>query len=397
MGATSFQRVDSSVEELDPAAASVPDPEFDLLLACCAWTAADRNARIHAALRRPLAWQKVAADAEHHGLVPRLYKILLANSALVPQPGLAVVRRLYESNVRRALWLTRELGRVLAHLDSRRIPALPFKGPALAQRLYGDVSARQYFDLDILIRADDFARAHAALLELDFRPGMQLSAREQRSHLETGYEFTFDSRDGRILLELQWRILPRFYSVDFDVPGFFTRAGTQSLAGITVPSLASEDLLLTLCAHTWKHAWFQLSWFCDIAELAHSGKPDWSAVWREASALGLYRVVAVTFLLAQRLLGAPLPPGARPDSNAQQLADKVLPLIRPGAPPFGKNLVEYFKLTASARERTRDRTRFWWRLATTPGAGEWSVVRLPAPLFPLYRLIRLGRLARRLF
>jgi len=396
MGASSFQRVDSSVEELDPAAASLPGPEFELLLACCARSAADRNARIRAALRRPLAWQTLAASAEHHGLVPRLYEIMLANSALFPQTGLAVVRRLYESNLRRALWLTRELGRVLAQLDARRIPALPFKGPVLAQRLYGDVSARQYSDLDILIQADDFARAQAALLELDFRPGMKLSAREQRSYLETGYEFIFDSQNGSSPLELQWRILPRFYSVDFDVPGFFSRAGTQSLAGITFPSLASEDLLLILCAHTWKHAWFRLSWFCDIAELAECGKPDWSAVWREASALGLYRVVAVTFLMAQRLLGAPLPPGPRPDLTAQRLAEQVLPLIRRNA-PFGEHLLEYFKLTASARERTRDRTRFWWRLATTPGEGEWSVVRLPGPLFPLYRIIRLGRVARWLF
>ena len=396
MGTSSLQPVDSSLEGQDQAAASLPDPEFSLLLACCARSAVDRNARIHAALRQPLAWQKLGRSAAHHGLVPRLYEILLANSALVPQPGLAVVRRLYESNVRRTLWLTRDLGRVLALLDARRIPALPFKGPVLAQRLYGDVSARQYSDLDILIRADDFARAKAALLELDFQPGMNLSAHEQRSHLETAYEFTFDSRDGHSLLELQWRILPRFYSVDFDIPGFFTRAGTQSLAGITVPSLASEDLLLILCAHTWKHAWIQLSWFYDIAELADWGRPDWSAVWREASALGLSRVVTVTFLVAQRLLGAPLPPGLRPNPAAQQLAERVLPLIRRSA-PFGQHLIEYFKLTASARERTRDRTRFWWRLATTPGAGEWSVVRLPGPLFPLYRIIRLGRVARWLF
>jgi hypothetical protein len=33
------------------------------------------------------------------------------------------------------------------------------------------------------------------------------------------------------------------------------------------------------------------------------------------------------------------------------------------------------------------------RLALTPGPGEWQAVRLPKPLFPLYRLVRLTRLA----
>ena len=32
----------------------------------------------------------------------------------------------------------------------------------------------------------------------------------------------------------------------------------------------------------------------------------------------------------------------------------------------------------------------------TPGPGEWAAVRLPRPLFPLYRLVRLSRLAARL-
>jgi len=48
------------------------------------------------------------------------------------------------------------------------------------------------------------------------------------------------------------------------------------------------------------------------------------------------------------------------------------------------------------RERARDKLRFLFRLAFTPSIGEWEVVRLPAPLFPLYRIIRLFRLAGRL-
>jgi hypothetical protein len=56
----------------------------------------------------------------------------------------------------------------------------------------------------------------------------------------------------------------------------------------------------------------------------------------------------------------------------------------------------YFRLMMELRERRRDRFSFWWRLLFTPGAGEWSAVRLPGPLFPLYRVVRLGRLAGRL-
>jgi hypothetical protein len=56
----------------------------------------------------------------------------------------------------------------------------------------------------------------------------------------------------------------------------------------------------------------------------------------------------------------------------------------------------YFRQMLGLRERTRDKIRFLHRLALTPGMGEWSAIRLPAPLFPLYRIVRLFRLMGRL-
>jgi hypothetical protein len=56
---------------------------------------------------------------------------------------------------------------------------------------------------------------------------------------------------------------------------------------------------------------------------------------------------------------------------------------------------EYFSLIARLRENRPDRWRYIWRLLWTPGEGEIAAVRLPEPLFPLYRLVRLGRLLRK--
>jgi len=56
----------------------------------------------------------------------------------------------------------------------------------------------------------------------------------------------------------------------------------------------------------------------------------------------------------------------------------------------------YFRLMMRLRERKADRLKFLQRLAFTPGPNEWKAVRLPAPLFPVYRLVRLSRLVARL-
>lgn len=320
---------------------------------------------------------------------------LSRNADRISREALARLHQIYQANARRTLWLTRELGRVLAHFESRGIPALPYKGPVLAQSLYANVTARQYSDLDVLIHVSDFSRARAALLELGFEFCLELTRQQERAYLRSGYEFTFDSRNGRNLLEIQWQILPRFYAVEFNLDELFARAVHQNLAGIAVRTLAAEDLLLVLCVHAAKHAWTQLSWLCDLIKLATMPELDWETVWRRAEALGVQRLIAVTFILAQRMLSSPLPPGMPRDLDAESIVDSLRPLLQESA-RFDTESLAYFQLMASLREHTRHRARFWWRLATTPTVGEWSSVRLPAPLFPLYHAVRVLRLTRRI-
>jgi hypothetical protein len=373
------------------------DPEFALLLACCrGFSPVDREGLIRTLAERPLDWPRFASAAEHHGVIPQVGEILCADHRVLPADGYRVIRQLYDSNARRALWLSGELIRVIEHLESQKIPALPYKGPALAEFLYGDVARRQFSDLDILVHARDVARTRNALAEIGFAPGTALTPREEQAFLRSGSELTFDSANGRNLLEIQWQILPRFYAVDFDMEAFFERAVTQNLAGVTIRALRPEDLLLVLCVHAAKHLWMQVSWLCDIAALARIVQFDWDSVWRQSEPLGIRRIVAVTFTLSHRLLGEVLPPGMQSDENSNALANELVPLIA-GSGPFDPESTDYFRRIAATRENRGDRARFWWRLATTPSTGEWSAIRLAGPLFPLYRVVRAARLAKRLF
>lgn len=57
---------------------------------------------------------------------------------------------------------------------------------------------------------------------------------------------------------------------------------------------------------------------------------------------------------------------------------------------------EYFRLVMKLRERRVDRWRYLWRLVWTPSSGDIAAVRLPEALFPVYRIVRMGRLIRKL-
>jgi hypothetical protein len=238
------------------------------------------------------------------------------------------------------------------------------------------------------------------LQTLDYALAAQLSDAEERAYLAAGYEYTFDGPAGRNLLELQWNILPRFYAVAFDVDELFARSGTVPLCGRPVRALSPEDLFLTLTVHAAKHAWVRLHWLRDIAGVVETQCLNWATVTQRARQLGIARIAGISLLLAQRLLHAHLP------EEAQGLCDEdkeIPPLVKsieqelPAALEYNVESLRYFRLMMHLRERRVDRARFLWRLASTPGAGEWAVIRLPAALFPLYGVIRLFRLAARPF
>jgi hypothetical protein len=403
---TSTQRVTpmaSATAQVAPVARTkrlvLVNPEFDLLLACCAdATAQARTERIQSLFSGEVDWNFLRQIAQQHGVIPQVYQQLSQTVSYRDIHLLQDLRQAYEANARQTLWLTRELIHVVAHLQNRGITVLPYKVPVLAQILYGNVASRQYSDLDLLLRAEDVPRARSVLADLGYEPKLRLSNREERAYLKSGYEYTFDSPHGRNLLEVKWNILPRFYSIEFEVESLFARAVEVQVGGASLQTLCPEDLMLVLCVHAAKHAWVQLSWLCDIARLANHAAIDWRELMYRARQLGVERIVAVTFSLVQRLLGTPpqlISTLIRNDRDVERRAASVIPIIT-GRTECNPESWSYFRLAMDTRERKRDRVRFLWRLASTPGVAEWSLINLPRPLFALYGLVRVFRLAKRI-
>jgi hypothetical protein len=374
------------------------NPEFDLLLACCADPSSGEppRERIHAILSHRLNWERLLSQVDHHRVVPQVYSALSASSHLIPPQHFDALRLRYRDNARNALWFTGELVRIVSYFESAGIKALPYKGPLLAQTLYGEVTHRQFGDLDILILPEDVPKAKAALQSLGYKPTLDLAPQIETAYIETGYEYSFNATNGQNLLELQWRIVPRFYSIDFDVADFFDRADEIKFGVRSMRTLRPEDLLLVLCVHAAKHAWVQLSWLCDITQLVRSEHMDWNAVQDEAHRLGIELILNLNLFLTQKLLAAPLPRGRlRDDQQTIILADQILQIIKRSG-HYDTESIPYFRLMMSLRGRRLDQARFLWRLASTPSVSEWSTIPLPKPLHPLYRLVRLARLTKRL-
>jgi hypothetical protein len=384
-----------------PGTSATLEAEWSFLQAACAEIPRpEKIDRIRVLSSQPIRWDILLDLADRHGAQPLLYQALVGieDADFVPPAEMSALKKCYQINLHKALFLSRELIHIVEALSALGIEVMPYKGVALAEMAYGDIALRHAGDIDLLIRTHDFPRIRDAARKLGYTPHLSLSPAEERAYLKSGYECAFDGAAGPNLLELQWAIQPSFYAVDFDMDALFQRAVTVSVAGHPMKTPSAEDLLLVLSAHAAKHVWGRLVWLCDITRIMGLPTLDWTWIASQAKSLGIVRILRVTMLLANRLLSATIPAAAQAslpeDPGTPALVDEIQTHIASEA-VFNVESLAYFRLMMRLRERPLDRLRFLQRLTLTPGPSEWQTIRLPAPLFPLYRLVRLSRLAAR--
>ena len=332
-------------------------------------------ARRHAVL--PLAAAAVAAAGDRAD--PDLRREFAAAAVEVLQRNLA---------------MTAELLALVAGLEARNIPAIPFKGPLLAEQAYGSVAMRQFVDLDVLVERAGIDDASAMLEERGFTPLIDLDA-GRSLRLRADGELGFRRADG-LTVELHWRVVPRTFALDLPTEELFARSVPARLAGREVRSLSPEDLVLALCAHGAKHQWEELGMIADLHHLWVRGAAlDVALLLARARAAGAVRMLQLGCALMAKYFDTPLPPelaGPVPRVDAmleaveRSLARPQTAQSEPGGP------VEW-PFHISTRERAIDRVRYVARNFFMPTAKDWAVVRLPRRLAALYYPIRLGRLA----
>ena len=385
------------------------EDEFELL---CELTgvelAPERVGRIANWNLSAVNWSEFLRLADHHGVLPLAARNLSEHARGLPPEIEQALRTAYEANLRRSLWFSAELSRIMQHFEGAQLRAVPYKGPVLAQALYGDLGLRSFSDLDFLVCPADFERAKQSLAEIGYRPAMEVPPSVERLWLRTGYERSFDGAAGKYLVELQWALLPHFYGVDLNsndlgVEDLLARAGRTVVGGYEVPCLSPEDSLLVLCLHAAKHLWMRLIWLADIAETlrSYSGTQtiDYSLVFSRARAMGVGRILGISFWLVKNVLHAELPEAAEEmvasDPRVPALGSEFAGRLARGA-VYDFESTEYFRLILKLRERPGDRWRYLWRLVWTPSVGDVQAVELPEAFFPLYRVVRQVRLARKL-
>jgi len=373
-------------------------PEHVLLIACSALPMLpDRVDEARRLLRADIDWDYLIRTARHHSLMPLLYKQLDAHFAdAVPPAYLASLKESFQQNSVKNLWLTSEVHRLLEIFKRHDILATPYKGPLLAQTAYRELAARYFGDLDLLIRARDFDSARRILLAEKYSTELSLTKAQWSAYVRYQCECVFSHAKHRFALDLHWGIWVSHDILSLERARLWDRLRLIDLAGKPVATLSREDTLLLLAMHGISHRWRSLGLIVDVGQLLRLPDAlDWDLIQREASRLGVERILWLALRLARDLTGADLPAEisrrVERDDAAKALALEVCRdlFLPPNSVPVSQDLSFHLR----ARERVRDRARCLVAVMATPTQEEISLVSLPRGLFPFYRFVRLVRLS----
>jgi hypothetical protein len=377
-------------------------PENELLL-CCGTTlnSPGKVSRIRRLTQGGIDWPYLMRTARRHGVMPLLYwNLKEIHFETVPEGVLKELCNEYRINMIRNLFLTAKLFNLLDLFQANGISAIPYKGPTLSVLAYGDISLRHFGDLDFIIRKQDVLGAKELLLSEGYRPEYVLSPDQELAYLQHECEYNFFYDHKNILIELHWDIVQKYFSCRFDVNKLWDDLKPVSLPGRQVMTLQPEQLLLILCLHNGgKHQWETLGWICDIAQLIGVRKDlDWERILDNAFRSGIERILFLGLYLARDMLGTEVPDEMNRklenDPAIASLAEEVRKRIfteTENIPGEGERFVFYLRM----RENFKDKMQYCFRRLFTSTEKDWSLLRLPAPLFPFYRFLRPFRLVKK--
>ncbi|MHC4845663.1 MAG: nucleotidyltransferase family protein [Planctomycetota bacterium] len=192
-----------------------------------------------------------------------------------------------------------------AALQTAGIAHLFMKGLFVAQRFYGDVTRRHQFDVDVLVRRDDFEGALEALASIGFDTGTERVTRRveeirERDPRRAPQTVTVRNADN-LQVDLHWATKSRwFHGIDEEV--WWAGARTHSLGGVDLPTLSDEHTLqllaVSVCADLKRGACrgkALLDLYLVLREIGHD--LDWERDFEQRAAERLLAVHVNVFAL----------------------------------------------------------------------------------------------------
>jgi len=376
-------------------------PELRALFACAETVLVpSRVSDLPPLLERCPSADRLCDAAIHHGMLGNLHKLAVLDSIVYVDPALKT--RLSETQraaILRALRQTRELLRILDLLEAGGVEAMPFKGPAWAQSLYGDIAMRTWSDLDLLVSHADVSTARVSLLNQGFVDANAFNSEIAKRGKGSLGQIALRHEEANVHLELHWAITVGISARSLSPGSMFSGAGDLELLGKTVMFPSKTDQLLITCMEGTRDRWNKVEKLLGLGVLIERLSPeDWYEVLAAARAAGCLRRVCVGVAHVCRVLGIETIPRVAEVMRSDWLgryceASLKLSRFSSCTAVGSREDLEQLIWNLSTEDRLVASVGHGLRRLFQPGPGDWASYSLPKGLRWLYGPLRPVRLA----
>ena len=354
-------------------------PERELLLACTRSKLTPENRqRIAKLAGGDLDWDQLATVSYGHGIAPLVYHSLVESDAigLVPVTVAQKLRSSYYANAARNSLLYADLKKLLLALRQEKIAVVILKGAALAETVYPGRALRPMSDIDLLVSRERLVDVESKLLTMGY--GIDASTHEH--HREQHYHLAF-TKAAAPSIEIHWHVQRPAGPFRIDIENLWARSRKTRIAGVEALVFSSEDLVLHLCQHFWKHNLAGgIRPLCDIAESTryYGDGIDWPKIANISLEWGMNAGSYLVLSLARELLDAPIPKDFLNDIKPVNFNMEVINWARETVLGYGEcplvfpDLVRLFWKGGPAKERWAILQRILSRKTVAAYANETS-------------------------
>jgi len=370
--------------------------EFTFLILCCKTihTQADIIHLTKLLNTTQFDQKKLLKLAYAHAVFPLLYKTLYK---LFPNhPLVKRIKPYYISHVQYNMAMTSTLTKIVSKFKETDIHILHLKGPILSQKLYNDISSRQFGDLDILIKKNDLKEVLEYLKESHYNPEIVLKKDTKQVFFNAVNVLGFYNDSSKTRIEVHWELLSKNYAIYDDVSPLWKELSTVYINKNSFQTLNEEHTLLYLCVHGSKHLFERLLWVCDIDRTIRTQrKIQWGNLQKEAERLGVMRILLIGLSLTNTLLETPLAKEIEKeilkDIHVKKIVDIIIQLNLYEGSQKNKSY-QTFILLYRMREKQIDKLRFLWYALVAIKFDDFKMLQLPSYLIFFYPILRLFRL-----
>ena len=379
---------------------AIANPEISLLLCCSRTRLSDSiKKQIKCLVKQELDWEYLISIATQHAVLPLLFNGLNSTCPeAVPAKTINSLRIYFQLNVRRNLFLTSQLLKILSIFKANRIDAIPFKGPVLAASVYGNPAYRQFSDLDILVHKKDFLKTKELLLSSQYQ--LQTTKMEEIFLFNHAFQTPFHHLSGMFTLDLHWGIAPRKPRIHSRFNCLWNNLASISIGGQSISNFSPESTLVIQCINATKEPHQQtLKQICDLNEIIQKyPNLSWDKVLHKAEKLGCKRLLLIGLCLTQKLYETTLPEEVTKNFLSvlivQKLAEELRQRLFLNTNKLEKDFATSHFVNRYNFQATelRDRLLFSVDKIITPHIKDRQFISLPPSLYYLYYLIRPIRL-----